>query len=566
MKKIYSHEGFGPQNKSSGNLFGISTMSSDPELMRIRKSISTDSIQSSEGMSAKRKKNAKKIGRSGSTSPKKPGRPAEAFERPKSRSSTLGAVPTEALRISDESNSAAAVHPSSKPNEEFLQQRARKSSLMLGGVARRLANREPDGKPTMIEEQKVDWEHRAGLVAQVMFMSNAELSKGIRPLEKDEVEEVADMFGLFDMDKNGTLDDLELGSLVRALGFKVNNQQIHRVLRWLDTDVDADRRRCEKGKSIMQMLEEKAVDFDSFVQLMLRLRADGPPKLDRKLHHPEVVDSKGKPIKQTLVLFDALERVLPYKGETWPPDGVNKKKLKDVEITGKACDVLIELCKQLIKEREMLESLQNDLMIFKAQLQARNRKGVQEISNVGGEHQKLKTDHALLTKDVQSAQEQLAEEKEKYSVLHRSAVPELAELDAEVISLRKKVEGWEQRVREDSLCARDLVELQKAKEARIRELAPKVHQCSELQKKCQASSQVNVVLKSLLLECCANFDAFVSKKEAPLQHLESRGLQVQKCVQGLLEDHTRINKSFVATPDGVPDPAIPVISGVGAAS
>merc|ERR1719160_2241950 len=119
-------------------------------------------------------------------------------------------------------------------------------------------------------------------------------------------------------------------------------------------------------------------------------------------------------------------------------------------------------------------------------------------------------------------------------------------MEAEVASLRKQVERWEQRVREDSLCARDLVELQKAKEARISELAPKVHQCSELQKKCQASSQVNVVLKSLLLECCANFDSFIAKKEAPLKHLESCGLEVQKCTRGLLKDHMQLSNVSVA--------------------
>merc|ERR1719247_3333118 len=86
----------------------------------------------------------------------------------------------------------------------------------------------------MTEEQRADWEVRAARVATVMFLSNAELSKGIKALDKEEVEEVAELFGLFDMDHSGSLDEEELGSLIRALGFRVNQEQILKMLMWIN--------------------------------------------------------------------------------------------------------------------------------------------------------------------------------------------------------------------------------------------------------------------------------------------------------------------------------------------
>lgn len=585
FKKAYSTEDFRQQGAklaaggSDPDITQIASVSSDPELeSNVQRKTSQDSLEEdAEDLSSVKKKGKKKLGRIGSTgTQKKPARSTYAA----TSSSESGGVPSPKGRstvgVDTFPGPDEGTHPmspsSSSAKYDPLQQRstgqARKSSLMIGCsglvTARRSVNQ---SKPMMTEEQQVDWETRASRVATVMFMSNAELAKGIKALEKDEVDEVAELYGLFDTDSNGTLDDVELGSLIRALGFKANQEQIYRVLRWLD-DEESPEKQPEKyvqpRKTIMQMISEKAVDFDSFVRLMLKLRAEGPPPLARKVHRPEIVDSKGKPIKQTFVLLDALEQVLGYRDETWPPDGVPKKKLKDQDVAIKGAELLLELSKSLIKEREMVESLANDLLIFKAQLQQRNKKGVQEISSAGGKHNTLKMEHGELTKEVQAAQEELANEKEKYSALRNAAVPELAALDAEVALLKKKVEGWEQRVREDSLCARDLAELQKAKESRIRELAPKVIQCSDLQKKCQASYQVNVVLKSLLLQCCSNFDSFIEKKEAPLKHLESCGLDVHKTIQGLLTDHARLSKASVAAPDGVPDPVIPAVSASGA--
>jgi len=263
-------------------------------------------------------------------------------------------------------------------------------------------NKDEKGKGQMMtEEQRADWEVRAGRVATVMFMSNADLAKGIKALEKEEVEEVAELFGLFDVDHSGSLDEDELGSLIRALGFRVNQEQILKMLMWI-SDEQMSQMAKDSGakqrsrKSILQMVEEKAIDFDSFVQVMLRLRAEGIPKLDRKIVRPETVDAKGKPLKQQLILLDALERVLPFHKDTWP-DAVPKKKLKDADIATKACHTLVELSKECMKERDMLESLQSDLLIFKGQLQSQNKKGVQEINTVGGKHNELKQQNTKLT-------------------------------------------------------------------------------------------------------------------------------------------------------------------------
>lgn len=482
--------------------------------------------------------------------------------------SDAGSSSTPKLRNTVGTDTFPEQDSSSSPGASPIKIERRKSPLLSGTfvTARRSVNRHNEEHSAVTEDQERDWNVLASRVATVMYMSNAELAKGIKALEREEVEEIAELFGLFDMDQSGALDDSELGSLVRALGVKANQGQILKVLGWMDKEESIAL--AQKGgagrKTIMQMVQEKAVDFDAFVQLLLRLRAEGPPKLDRKVAQPEIVDPKGKPLKQTLILLDAIEKVLAYSDDSWP-DGIPKKKLKDSEIVIKACDTLVELSKHLQKEKEMLECLQTDLMIFKAQLQSRNKKGAKEVSAVGSKHKDLKKESIQLTNEVQAAKEELAKEKEKYKKLRTAAVPELVKLDAEVTALSKKLERWEQRVREDSLCARDLAELQKAKEQRLRELAPKVTQCSELQKKCEASYQVNVVLKSLLLECCANFDLFIDKKEAPLRRLENCGLEVQKCIQGLVTDHERLSKASVVASDGVPDAGMPLVTGVGGA-
>lgn len=538
----------------------IPRLASVESMEAFARSGSKESIGSGEDLSATRKqKIKKKLGRARSMGvDKKSVRPAplEASKSEEPKGSFPARAKVGSGPILDHSATGSASGSDDNNSPTSVRRSVRRSINMPSDE-----NPVSGGKiqPATAEQQE-DFDVKAARVATVMFMSNAELAKGIRALEKDEVEEVAELYGLFDADKSGALDAIELGSLIRALGFKACQDQIFKVMRWLDEEnLSQGRRKGERKKSMLEMVEEKAVEFDAFVQLMLRLRAEGPPALDRKIQRVATVDSKGKPIKQSLVLMDAIERVLPHRGETWPPDGVAKKKLKDADIAHKASEILLELSKKKVEAKYMIESLQSDLMIFKGTLQSKNRKGVQQISNVGSTHHKLKMEHEGMAKQVHNTKEELAVEKEKYQALRNAAVPELAAMEAEVALLKKRVEGWEQRVREDSLCARDLCELQKAKEARIRELAPKVAQCSELQKKCQESSQINVVLKSLLLECCANFDAFIGKKEEPLKHLESCGLAVQKCTQGLLQDHIRINKASVAAPDGVPDPAIPVV-------
>merc|ERR1712195_460269 len=55
-------------------------------------------------------------------------------------------------------------------------------------------------------------------------------------LSDEQVEEVREVFGLFDADNSGAIDCRELKGAMRALGFEIGNDELKKMVSDIDTD------------------------------------------------------------------------------------------------------------------------------------------------------------------------------------------------------------------------------------------------------------------------------------------------------------------------------------------
>lgn len=64
--------------------------------------------------------------------------------------------------------------------------------------------------------------------------------KSTKELTEDEVEDYKEAFNNFDIDGNGSIDEGELGVVMRSLGYSPTNQQLKDMMQKV-------RETCEKG-------------------------------------------------------------------------------------------------------------------------------------------------------------------------------------------------------------------------------------------------------------------------------------------------------------------------------
>ena len=55
-------------------------------------------------------------------------------------------------------------------------------------------------------------------------------------LTNEEIDELKDAFSIFDKDKNGSINTLELGTVMRKLGFNPTEDDLRNIIKEVDTD------------------------------------------------------------------------------------------------------------------------------------------------------------------------------------------------------------------------------------------------------------------------------------------------------------------------------------------
>merc|ERR1712205_140498 len=78
-------------------------------------------------------------------------------------------------------------------------------------------------------------------------------------LTDEQVEEVREVFGLFDADQSGAIDCRELKGAMRALGFEVKNEELIKMV----SDIDTDGNSTVEFKEFMGMMTGKMGEKDS---------------------------------------------------------------------------------------------------------------------------------------------------------------------------------------------------------------------------------------------------------------------------------------------------------------
>merc|ERR1712166_1374546 len=78
-------------------------------------------------------------------------------------------------------------------------------------------------------------------------------------LSDEQVEEVREVFGLFDADNSGAIDCRELKGAMRALGFEVSNEELTKMV----TDIDTDGNGSVEFKEFVGMMTGKMGEKDS---------------------------------------------------------------------------------------------------------------------------------------------------------------------------------------------------------------------------------------------------------------------------------------------------------------
>ena len=59
-------------------------------------------------------------------------------------------------------------------------------------------------------------------------------------LTANQEQELHDAFNLFDRDRSGTISAKELKALCKELGIKVNDREVHAILKQMDVDGDGE--------------------------------------------------------------------------------------------------------------------------------------------------------------------------------------------------------------------------------------------------------------------------------------------------------------------------------------
>merc|ERR1711865_130415 len=96
-------------------------------------------------------------------------------------------------------------------------------------------------------------------------------------LSDAQVEEVREVFGLFDADQSGAIDCRELKGAMRALGFEVKNDELKKMVSDIDTDGNGS-------------IEFKVFDDDSTNKISFRNLARVAEELGESVDDEELQD------------------------------------------------------------------------------------------------------------------------------------------------------------------------------------------------------------------------------------------------------------------------------------
>merc|ERR1712166_900350 len=95
-------------------------------------------------------------------------------------------------------------------------------------------------------------------------------------LSDEQVEEVREVFGLFDADNSGAIDCRELKGAMRALGFEIGNDELKKMV----SDIDTDGNGSVEFKEFMGMVTGKMGEKDSREDVVNQSDKDGDGEIN----------------------------------------------------------------------------------------------------------------------------------------------------------------------------------------------------------------------------------------------------------------------------------------------
>merc|ERR1712147_202189 len=130
-------------------------------------------------------------------------------------------------------------------------------------------------------------------------------------LTDEQVEEVREVFGLFDADQSGAIDCRELKGAMRALGFEVKNEELIKMV----GDIDTDGNGSVEFKEFMGMMTGKMGEKDSredIVKVFAMFDDDNTKKISFR-NLARVAEELGEAVDGE-INFDEFYRIMKKKG------------------------------------------------------------------------------------------------------------------------------------------------------------------------------------------------------------------------------------------------------------
>merc|ERR1711975_116453 len=122
-------------------------------------------------------------------------------------------------------------------------------------------------------------------------------------LTDEQVEEVREVFGLFDADQSGAIDCRELKGAMRALGFEVKNEELKKMV----GDIDTDGNGSVEFKEFMGMMTGKMGEKDSREDIVNVFAMFDDEELQDMINQSDK-DGDGE------INFDEFYRIMKKKG------------------------------------------------------------------------------------------------------------------------------------------------------------------------------------------------------------------------------------------------------------
>merc|ERR1712167_518239 len=125
-------------------------------------------------------------------------------------------------------------------------------------------------------------------------------------LTDEQVEEVREVFGLFDADQSGAIDCRELKGAMRALGFEVKNEELIKMVGDIDTD----------GNGSVEFKVFAMFDDDNTKKISFRNLARVAEELGEAVDDEELQDMINQSDKDGdgEINFDEFYRIMKKKG------------------------------------------------------------------------------------------------------------------------------------------------------------------------------------------------------------------------------------------------------------